>query len=98
MNKLELQSLLLLAMAVSSGSAAAYVGPGAGLSLLGALWGLLIALAAALFFVVMWPVRRYLKRRARAGSNPPVLRMQTGEEAQPSPADRLRQSSRDASG
>ena len=45
--------------------AAAYVGPGAGLSLLGAFWGLLLAVAAALGFVILWPLRR-LFRRGRA--------------------------------
>lgn len=50
--------LLLTAM-----PAAAYVGPGAGLSMLGALWGLLAALGAALGFIVLWPLRRALKRK-----------------------------------
>jgi hypothetical protein len=45
--------------------AAAYVGPGAGLSLLGALWGLLLAVAAALGFIILWPLRR-MRQRARA--------------------------------
>jgi membrane protein implicated in regulation of membrane protease activity len=48
---------------LAAGPALAYVGPGAGLSVLGALWGLLIAIAAAVAFVVAWPVRRWLKRR-----------------------------------
>jgi hypothetical protein len=42
--------------------AAAYVGPGAGLSLLGAFWGLLLAVAAALGFVILWPLRRMFRR------------------------------------
>lgn len=50
-----------------SEAAMAYVGPGAGLSLLGALWGLVLALAAALAFVILWPLRRYRRRRADAG-------------------------------
>jgi membrane protein implicated in regulation of membrane protease activity len=48
--------------------AAAYVGPGAGLSLLGAFWGLLLAVGAALGFVILWPLRRMLKRRKGTGS------------------------------
>jgi membrane protein implicated in regulation of membrane protease activity len=44
--------------------AAAYVGPGAGLSLLGALWGLVVAVAAAVGFVIAWPVRRLLRGRS----------------------------------
>lgn len=41
----------------------AYVGPGAGLSLLGALWGLLLAIGAALIFIIAWPLRRMRRRR-----------------------------------
>lgn len=44
-------------------AAFAYVGPGAGLSLLGALWALLVAVGLAVAFVVAWPVRRMLRRR-----------------------------------
>lgn len=44
----------------------AYVGPGAGLSLLGALGALLAAIGAALFFVVAWPVRKMMRQRAAA--------------------------------
>lgn len=50
-------------MLVAPEAAFAYVGPGAGLSLLGALWALVAALGMALFFVVAWPVRNMLKRR-----------------------------------
>jgi membrane protein implicated in regulation of membrane protease activity len=45
--------------------AMAYVGPGAGLSLLGAFWGLLVAILAALAFVVVYPVRRMMRARKR---------------------------------
>lgn len=46
--------------------ALAYVGPGAGITLLGALWGVLIAVGAAVGFIVLWPLRRVLFRRRGA--------------------------------
>lgn len=53
-----------------SAPALAYVGPGAGLSLLGALWGLIAAVGLALAFVLAWPVRKMLrKRRERQAPN-----------------------------
>ena len=47
-------------------SAMAYVGPGAGLTLVGSFIGLLLALAVALWAVVAWPVRRFLRLRRTA--------------------------------
>lgn len=41
----------------------AYVGPGAGVSLIGSLVGLVIAVFVALGAVLAWPIRRYLKKR-----------------------------------
>lgn len=56
-------AVLLAATTVAvTGPAVAYVGPGAGLSMAGAFWGLLIAIAAALGFVILWPIRRLLRR------------------------------------
>ena len=54
-------ALLLLPL-----STQAYVGPGAGLSLLGALWALLVAILTAVFFIFAWPIRRMLRRRREA--------------------------------
>jgi hypothetical protein len=47
-------------------SAEAYIGPGAGLSLIGALWALIAAVGAAVAFIVLWPVRQAMKRRRAA--------------------------------
>ena len=62
--------LLLLASGLALASAAstpalAYIGPGAGITMLGALWGVVVALALALGAVVFWPVRVLLRRRKR---------------------------------
>ncbi|HSE73227.1 MAG TPA: hypothetical protein VLB05_01850 [Dongiaceae bacterium] len=43
----------------------AYVGPGAGLTLLGALWGLVLAVVMSIGFVILWPFRRLMRRRKR---------------------------------
>lgn len=52
-------------------SAFAYVGPGAGLGLMGALIGLMIAVLGAVSFVVLWPLRMLFRKRevAEAGSS-----------------------------
>ncbi|WP_348767281.1 hypothetical protein [uncultured Salinisphaera sp.] len=59
-----LRSGLALALVLAPFAAAqAYVGPGAGLSLLGALWGVVAAIGAALLFVLLWPIRRMRRRK-----------------------------------
>jgi hypothetical protein len=64
-------SLIALALATLSQSAEAYIGPGAGISLLGAFWALIMAVVAAVGFVVWYPLRRVFRRRSRA-SRPAV--------------------------
>lgn len=54
--------IVVLALAPLT-AAQAYVGPGAGLSLLGALWGVIAAVLAALLFVLTWPLRRMRRRK-----------------------------------
>ncbi|UWN48063.1 hypothetical protein ASALC70_00241 [Alcanivorax sp. ALC70] len=64
---------LAAAMAVAAltlpGLASAYVGPGAGLSLLTALWGIIAAIGVAVLFVILWPIRRLRRRKAEARAN-----------------------------
>lgn len=43
--------------------ALAYIGPGAGLTLMGSFFTLLAGIFIALFAIVFWPVRRFLKKR-----------------------------------
>jgi membrane protein implicated in regulation of membrane protease activity len=51
---------------LAAGPASAYVGPGAGLTLLGALWGLVLAIVVSIGFVLLWPLRRLMRRRKQA--------------------------------
>jgi hypothetical protein len=74
-------ALAAVVAAALSESALAYVGPGAGLSLLGALWGLLAAVVAALAFVVVWPIRRMRRQRA-ANHQEPGTESKTNREDQ----------------
>ena len=50
------------AAALAATPAFAYVGPGAGLTLLGALWGLIVAVVLSVGFILLWPLRRLMRR------------------------------------
>ena len=52
-----------LVLVAEPGGAVAYVGPGAGITMLSALWGVLVALLLAIGFVLFWPIRVLLRRR-----------------------------------
>lgn len=56
------------AAALAAAPALAYVGPGAGLTLLGALWGLIVAVVVSVGFILMWPLRRLMRRNRQAAS------------------------------
>ena len=58
-----LAALAAAGLAFGASPALAYIGPGAGLSLLGALWGVIAAVAAALLFLLIWPLRRLMRRQ-----------------------------------
>lgn len=51
--------ILLLCLCAS---AQAYIGPGAGLSVLGSLWAVLVGIVVALFAILTWPVRMLWRR------------------------------------
>jgi hypothetical protein len=52
--------------ALAASPALAYVGPGAGLTLLGALWGLILAVVVSVGFILLWPLRRLMRRNKQA--------------------------------
>jgi len=54
------------AVCTAAQPALAYVGPGAGVSLFGAAFGLIAAVVSAIGFVLMWPIRSLLKKRRAA--------------------------------
>jgi hypothetical protein len=58
--------LLACALVLWAEPAAAYIGPGAGITMLGALWGVIVAVALALGAVLFWPIRILLRKRRKA--------------------------------
>jgi hypothetical protein len=52
--------------------ASAYIGPGAGITMLGALWGVIMAVVIALGAVVWWPVRALRRKITRRRADPSV--------------------------
>jgi hypothetical protein len=71
MHRSYLPLLSLAAVLVTAGTAAAYVGPGAGISLVGSLFGLVSAVVIAIGVVLLWPIRRILRRfKASAATEP----------------------------
>lgn len=54
---------LASALLLTALPAQAYVGPGAGLSLLSALWAVLAAILVAVGFILMWPLRKMMRKR-----------------------------------
>lgn len=63
--RLALFAVGTVAATLSAVPAFAYVGPGAGLTLLGALWGLILAVFMSVGFVILWPFRKLLRRHKR---------------------------------
>ena len=55
--------IFTLILMLASGTALAYVGPGAGISVLGSLLGILATIVLAIVAIVMWPIRKMLKKR-----------------------------------
>lgn len=84
--------LIALALLISA-PAVAYIGPGAGISVLGSLLGILATIVVAIGAIVMWPLRKMLKKRRQAAaeagesSNPEMATETAPEEQASRPAD-----------
>jgi hypothetical protein len=72
----------------------AYIGPGAGIGVIGALVGVIAALGSSLFFVLLWPIRQMLKKKAKAAATtsphvPPRGQQKVPHHAEPASAPGL---------
>ena len=57
--------LIIVLVSAFSSQAIAYVGPGAGVTMIGALWGVIVAFVLALAGVLYWPIRALIRRRRK---------------------------------
>ena len=58
-----LRIIVLLLLTLSASPAAAYIGPGAGISVLGSLLGILATIFVAIGVILFWPIKKLMKRR-----------------------------------
>lgn len=59
---------LAVLVALWAEPAAAYIGPGAGITMLGALWGVVVAVFLAIGAVLFWPIRILLRKRRKSAT------------------------------
>jgi type VI protein secretion system component VasK len=76
------------AAVLAASPAFAYVGPGAGLTLLGALWGLILAVVVCVGFILLWPIRRMMRRRRQATADHQAVDDDPTHSMLTNPADR----------
>lgn len=63
MSKMITRLLLALLLLTPVSAALGYIGPGAGISVLGSLLSILVTFFVAIGAIVFWPLRKLLKRR-----------------------------------
>ena len=69
---------LVMVLLAPVNTALAYIGPGAGISVLGSLLSILATIFVAIGAILFWPLRRLLQRRkARRESTPSTEAIQT---------------------
>jgi membrane protein implicated in regulation of membrane protease activity len=62
--------LLALVLLTPVSTAVAYVGPGAGMSVLGSLLSILATIFVAIGAILIWPLRKFMKRRKARRNSP----------------------------
>ena len=70
MSKMVTRILLTLLLLTQISTATAYVGPGAGISVLGSLLSILATIFVAIGAIIFWPLRKFLKRRKARRETP----------------------------
>lgn len=53
-------------LSLTATPASAYIGAGAGTTMLSALWGAIVVIVLALAAILFWPIRAFLRRRKAA--------------------------------
>ncbi len=79
---------LIVAATLLPDLAIAYVGPGAAVSALGALWGLIVGIVVALAVILFWPIRiliRKMKQKNAAAEQPSMDQIKKGGKPSPPP-------------
>jgi hypothetical protein len=66
-----LKIITILLLSLAAGPLHAYIGPGAGISVLGSLLGILATILVAIGAILFWPVRKLMKRRKAAAAAAP---------------------------
>ena len=72
-----------IGMSLFATPAFAYIGPGAGITMLGALWGVVAAAVLAVAAVLLWPLRVLFRRRRRARARTADAQAQVSASASP---------------
>jgi len=62
--------LLALILLAPVSPALAYIGPGAGISVLGSLLSILATIFVAIGAIIFWPLRKFMKRRKARRNSP----------------------------
>ena len=80
-------SSLALALALFSAPALAYVGPGAGLGVIGTLFGIVAAIVLAMFGLFWYPLKRAFGKKSAAAGTPVDAPSPGGTPLPDAPAD-----------